>query len=76
MTALIGVRGLDGAIFSCGIDNTANDFVNESFTGIHELFEKCHGNIRDPVLETALIDESLGLQNVLNQGFDADYHNS
>ena len=76
MTALIGVSGLDGAIFSCGLDNTANYFVNESFMGIHELFEKCHGNIRVPVLGTALIDESLGLQNVLNQGFDVDYHNS
>ena len=72
------VSGLDGAKnFSCGLDNTANYFVNESFTGIDELFEKCHRHIRVPVLgSTALINESLGLQKVLNQGFDVDYHNS
>ena len=34
-------------------------------------------HIRVPVLgSTALINESLGLQKVLNQGFDVDYHNS
>ncbi|KAK7841735.1 leaf rust 10 disease-resistance locus receptor-like protein kinase-like 2.8 [Quercus suber] len=72
-----GVSGLDGAnYFPCGLDNTANYFVNESFTGIDELFEKCHRHIRVPVLGSALINESLGLQNLLNQGFDVDYHNS
>ena len=71
------VSGLDGVnYFPCGLDNTAIYFVNESLTGIHELFEKCHGNIGVPVLGTALKNESLGLQNVLNQGFDVDYQNS
>ena len=70
------VRGLDGANFSRSSDNTRNYFVRESFTGIRELFEKCHRNIRVPVLGTALTDESLGLQNVLNQGFDVHYQNS
>ena len=70
-----GVSGLDGAnYFLCGLNNTAIYFVNESFT--HELFGKCDGHIRVPVLGTALKNESLGLQNVLNQGFDVDYHNS
>ena len=70
-----GVSGLDGAnYFLCGLNITAIYFVNESFT--HELFGKCDGHIRVPVLGTALKNESLGLQNVLNQGFDVDYHNS
>ncbi|KAK7841731.1 leaf rust 10 disease-resistance locus receptor-like protein kinase-like 2.7, partial [Quercus suber] len=69
-----GVSGLDKAnYFPCGLDNIY--FVSESFTGIDELFEKCHRNIRVPVLGTALKNESLGLQKVLNQGFDVDYHN-
>ncbi|XP_075662113.1 LEAF RUST 10 DISEASE-RESISTANCE LOCUS RECEPTOR-LIKE PROTEIN KINASE-like 2.1 isoform X1 [Castanea sativa] len=77
------VSGLDAAKnFTCSsvgdgaADNTYNYFVTESFPSIDELFKKCQSNIRVPVLEAALINESLGLQKVLNQGFDVDYHNS
>ncbi|KAM3703182.1 hypothetical protein ACJW30_04G077300 [Castanea mollissima] len=78
-----GVSGLDGAnYFPCSsggvgaADNTYNYFVTDSFPMMDELFKECQRNIRVPVLETALINESLGLQKVLNQGFDVDYHNS
>ena len=71
-----GVNGLDGENFSCSLDNTANYFVRESIPGIHDLFEGCNTSIEVPILRTALIDESVGLHNVLNQGFDVDYHNS
>ena len=54
--------------FSCSLDNTANYFVDD-------LFEGYNTSIEVPILRTALIDESVGLQNVLNQGFDVDYHN-
>lgn len=69
---------MDGAnYFPCGLEGVgANYFVNEPFTRIHELLEECHTSIKVPILRTALIDESVGLQNVLNQGFDVDYHNS
>ena len=63
-----GVSGLDGVNFSCSLDNTANYFVDD-------LFEGYNTSIEVPILRTALIDESVGLQNVLNQGFDVDYHN-
>ena len=70
-----GVGGLDKAnYFPCGgLDYTTNYFVNESFERIPELLEKCHENIKVPILRTA--NESVGLQNVLNQGFDVDYRN-
>ena len=63
-----GVSGLNGVNFSCSLDNTANYFVDD-------LFEGYNTSIEVPILRTALIDESVGLQNVLNQGFDVDYHN-
>ena len=70
-----GVSGLDGVNFSCSLDNNANYFINESFPGIHDLFKGCNTSIEVPILRTALIDKSVGLQNVLNQGFDVDYRN-